>query len=131
MPFPISLSQGEYETLIEYARQGTLQADGTVNVDKAAGLDAWLRWIEEKNGITRSFVWVQWQELDAPLPPGTNFPAKWPPNMRQPLTLVSRPINKSDVLALVDSKAKKPTSILVTKDPAGIVGWTALDEFFK
>lgn len=131
MGFPLQLEQGDYETLIAFARQGTLEADGTINADKAAGLDAWLRWIEERNGITRSFVWVQWQELDAPLPPGTNFPTKWPPEMRQPLTLVSRSINKADVMALVNSKAKRPTGILVTKDPAALVGWTELDEFFK
>lgn len=131
MSFPLSLQQSEYETLIEFARQGTLNADGTVNQDKAAGLNAWLRLIEEKNGVVRSFVWVQWQELDAPLPAGTNFPTKWPPSMRFSITLVSRAISKADVMALVNVKAKNPTSILVTKDPAALVGWAELDEFFK
>lgn len=131
MGFPLQLEQSEYETLIEYARQGTLNADGTVNQDKAVGLDAWLRWIEQKNGVVRNFIWVQWQEQDAPLPPGTNFPTKWPPEMRLPLSLVSRPIAKADVTALLNVKAKNPTSILVTTDPAALVGWTELDVFFK
>lgn len=131
MSFPLQLEQGEYETLIEYARQGTLNADGTVNQDKAHGLDAWLRWIEQKNGVVRNFVWVQWQEQDAPLPAGTNFPTKWPPEMRVPLALVSRPIAKVDVTAMLNVKAKNPTNILITKDPAAEVGWTEIDAFFK
>lgn len=131
MGFPLQLEQGEYETLIEYARRGTLNADGTVNQDKAVGLDAWLRSIEQKNGVVRNFVWVQWQEQDTPLPPGTNFPTKWPPEMRAPLSLITRPIAKSDVTYLLSVKAKEPTSILVTADPAGLVGWAELDVFFK
>jgi len=131
MGFPLQLEQGEYETIIEFARQGTLNSDGTVNQDKAIGLNAWLRMIEQKNGVVRSFVWVQWQEQDAPLPPGVNFPKKWPPELRAPLSLVSRAIAKSDVTSLLAVRAKKPTSILVTRDPAALVGWTELDEFFK
>ena len=131
MGFPLQLEQGEYETIIEFARQGTLNSDGTVNQDKALGLDAWLRMIEQKNGVVRNFVWVQWQEQDAPLPPGVNFPKKWPPEMRAPLSLVSRAVAKSDVTSLLAVRAKKPTSILVTRDPAALVGWTEIDEFFK
>jgi hypothetical protein len=131
MGFPLQLEQGEYETLIEFARQGTLNSDGTVNQDKALGLDSWLRMIEQKNGITRSFVWVQWQEQDAPLPRGVNFPKKWPPELRAAVALVSRPIAKSDVTSMLNVRAKKLTSVLVTRDPAALVGWTELDEFFK
>ncbi len=127
----IQLDQNEYESLIELARRGAIQADGTVHADSARALNQWLEYIEKKNGITRYFVWVQWQEQDAPLPAGTNFPTKWPPEMRAPLATVSRPIARIDVEALVQAKAKKPTSILVTKDPAGVVGWTELDAFFK
>ena len=131
MGFPLQLEQGEYETLIEYARRGTLNADGTINQDSAIGLDAWLRAIEAKNGVSRYVVWVQWQEQDAPLPAGTRFPTKWPPEMRAPVVLISRPIAKSDVTALLAVKAKNPTSVLVTSDPAALVGWTELDAFFK
>lgn len=131
MPFPISFSQSEYETIIEFARQGTLNPDGTVNQDKALGLDSWLRMIEQKNGVTRNFIWVQWQEQDAPLPPGVTFPKKWPPEMRVALSLVSRAITKSDVTSMLNVRAKKPTSILVTRDPAALVGWTEIDEFFN
>ncbi len=131
MPFPLALTQSEYETLIAFARKGTLEADGTINQDRAQGLESWLRGIEQKNGITRNFVLVQWQEQDAPLPPGVNFPTKWPPEMRTSISLISRAIARADVDAVLKAKAKKPTSVLVTRDPAGQVGWTALDEFFK
>lgn len=131
MGFPLQLEQSEYETLIELARQGTLNADGTVSQDKALGLDAWLRMIEQKNGVSRNFIWVQWQEQNAPLPQGTNFPKKWPPELRVPLSLVSRAIAKSDVTSMLDARAKNPTSVLVTRDPAALVGWMEIDEFFK
>lgn len=131
MGFPLQLSQGEYETLIEYARRGTLNTDGTVNQDRALGLDAWLRLIEQKNDVERHLVWVQWQEQDAPLPPGTTFPKKWPPELRANISLISRPIAKSDVISMLSAKARNPTSILVTNDPAALVGWSSLDVFFK
>lgn len=131
MGFPLQLSQSEYEAIAELARQGTLNPDGTVNQDKALGLAAWLSAIELKNGVVRNTIWVQWQEQDAPLPPGVNFPRTWPPEMRTQLSLVSRPIAKSDVTSLLAMRAKKPTNVLVTRDPAAIVGWMELDEFFK
>ncbi len=131
MPFPLKLNQEEYEALVAFARKGTLLADGSVDADLAHGLDAWLRMIEEKNDVDRYFVWVQWQDQDAPLPAGTNFPTKWPPSLRAPLSLISRPISRTDVDSLLAAKARKPTNVLVTRDPAGLVGWTELDVFFK
>lgn len=131
MAFPLTLLQHEYESLIELARQGTLNPDGSVNQSKALSLDSFLRALETRNGVTRYFIWVQWQEQNQPLPPTTDFPAKWPPEMRQPLALVTRPIARADVDALLKVKAKSPTSVLVTRDPAGLVGWTELDVFFK
>jgi hypothetical protein len=131
MGFPLQLEQSEYETLIAMARQGTLNSDGSVNQDKAIGLDAFLRYVEKKNGVTRNFIWVQWQEQDAPLPAGTLFPTKWPPEMRLPLALVTRPIARSDVDSLIAVNAKNPINILVTTDPAALVGWTKVDAFFK
>jgi hypothetical protein len=130
MPFPLSLNQAEYETLVEYARQGTLNADGNVIAEKALGLDAWLRYIEGKNDIHRYFVWVQWQEQDAPLPAGTVFPEKWPPELRAFIALTSRKISRADVYAVLEQRARQPTSVLVTNDPAAKVGWTEVDQYF-
>lgn len=131
MPFPISLAQEEYEALVELARQGTLNIDGQVDAEKARRLNSYLVMLEKKSGITRYGVWVQWQEVDAPLPPGTNFPKQWPPELRAFLALTSRPIAKSDVLTMLKNRSRNPMSILITRDPGATVGWTELDIFFK
>jgi len=131
MPFPISLSQADYESLVELARRGTLNSDGSVNQDKALGLEAWLQRIELANHVHRYEIWVQWQEQGMPLPAGTDFPNSWPPSLREHLALTSRPIARSDVEQLLRHKARQPTSVLVTRDPAARVGWTELDVFFK
>jgi len=120
-----TLNQEEYESLIKLARDGVGQ-----NAKRLTELEQWLRLIEKKNGVTRSFVLVQWQELDTELPPGTRFPTVWPPSMRKAIELVTRPVARTDVDAVVAQYANTPTEILVTKDPAGIVGWQTLDQFF-
>jgi len=131
MPFPITLQQSDYETLVELARRGTLDSSGQVMPDKARDLDSWLKDLELANDIHRYALWVQWQEQEAPLPPGTQFPERWPPEMRAYLALTSRPIARSDVDTLLDSKARSPTNVLVTRDPGATVGWTQVDVFFK
>ena len=93
-------------------------------------LDQWLREIERRHGVTRSFIMVQWQELSAPLPAGTNFPDVWPPRLRRSIELVTRPVAKADVTALLDKEANQPAEVLVTPDPNGLVGWTPIDDFF-
>lgn len=124
MPFPLQLPQQDYEALIALARKGAVAAD------EQRRLDNFLRRIEKDNGITRYALWVQWQEQDQPLPPAARFPEKWPPEMRFYLELISRPIARVDVEAVVKQKARKPTNILVTRDPGAIVGWATLDQFF-
>jgi hypothetical protein len=131
MPFPISLTQEEYEALVELARQGTMDDAGASIPEKARALSAYLVIIEKKNGISRYAVWVQWQEADSPLPPGTLFPKKWPPEMREYMALTSRPIAKTDVIAMLKNRSRNPVNVLVTKDPGATVGWQNLDTFFK
>ena len=120
----LTLQQEQYEALIALARKGT------TNEGEARALDAFLRSLEVANGITRHFVLVQWQEAAQPLPPSTNFPGKWPPELRASIELITRPIARADVDALVAARAKSPINVLVTSDPGGIVGWTQLDKFF-
>lgn len=131
MSFPITLQQSDYETLVELARRGTMDASGQVLPDKARDLDSWLKDLEVANDIHRYAIWVQWQEQDAPLPPGTQFPERWPPEMRAYLALTTRPIARGDVDTLLDSKARNPTNVLVTRDPGATVGWTELSVFFR
>lgn len=103
-----------------------MEGDAQATVD----LEQWLRKIERQNGITRYFLMVQWQELSAPLPAGTAFPAQWPPNLRRSIELTTRPIAKVDVDAVLAEHASEPTSVLVTPDPNGLVGWTPVDDYF-
>lgn len=129
MPFPISLSRQEYEALIALARESTLNDDGSVDQNKAVQLDRFLQEIETNNGIERDRVWIQWQEMDQPLPPSTDFPDVWPPEMRYFIELVTRKICRADVDAVIETQATNPVNILVTRDPAARVGWTELDDF--
>ena len=119
-----TLTQEQYEALIYMAREGA------TTPQKKTELDQFLRLIEKANNITRYFLMIQWQELSAPLPQGTNFPEVWPPKLRKTIELVTRPIAKVDVEEMLKKSASEPTAVLVTRDPAGIVGWTELDDFF-
>jgi hypothetical protein len=126
-----TLTREEYEALIGYAREGAKDVDGNVVHDKAVALSNFLVSIEKKNGITRDQLWVQWQELDAPLPVGTRFPEKWPPELRVFIEQVTRPISRADVDEVLEANARNPTSVLVTKDPGALYGWTEIDQFFR
>jgi len=120
----LTLNQEQYEALIHLAQAG---AD---TPDKKRQLDAWLLLIEKANGITRSKLWIQWQEADQPLPPTTSFPESWPPTQRYYLELLTRPINRGDVTQVLATRARKPVTVLVTPDPGAILGWTPVDDFF-
>ena len=124
MPFPLQLSQQDYEALIALARKGATSAE------EQRQLDDFLKRLEKSNGIARYGLWVQRQEQDQPLPPTARFPEKWPPEMRFYIELVSRPIARADVEVVLKQHARKPVSILVTRDPGATVGWTELDQFF-
>lgn len=125
-----TLSQEEYTALAALARKGTWQRDGTINQNAAIELDSFLKQIEKKNGIIRYALWIQWQNPTAPLPPGTNFPETWPPELRFYLEFISRPIAKADVLTVVSQRTPNAQNIMVTPDPAALLGWTLIDDFF-
>lgn len=119
-----TLTQEQYESLIAFARKA-VENDAV----KLTALDRWLRLIEKQNGIERDFLWVQWQELGGDPIPGA-FPDNYPPELRKSIELISRKIAKVDVEKVIEQYANEPTNVLVTRDPAGIVGWTAIDDFF-
>jgi hypothetical protein len=125
-----TLTQEQYEALIAFAQRGTRGLDGRMNQEMAFALNAFLQQIEQANGITRSSLWIQWQDPAQPLLPGTNFPKTWPPEMRYFLQFVSRPICQADVLQVVSQRAPKAVNILVTPDPAALLGWTPVAEYF-
>ena len=127
--FTLSLEQ--YEALVAFAQKGTFDPNGCVNQQKALNLQAFLQDIEQANGIQRSSLWIQWQDPAQPLPPGTNFPKVWPPELRFFLQFVSRPICQADVLAVVAQRAPKAVNIMVTPDPAALLGWTPVATYFE
>lgn len=120
----VTLTQEQYLALISLAR------NGSPSPDQRRILETFLKDIDATNGVTRYLLWVQWQELKSPLPPTTNFPAVWPPEMRVLLERTDRPIASADILAAVKQKANDPTNILVTKDPGALVGWAKIADFF-
>lgn len=128
----LNLTQQQYEALIALAQRSTWCADGSVNEAKAQELQNYLCEIEKANGITRYSLWIRWQDPTAPLPPGwkSNFPKTWPPNLQYFLQLLTRPLAKADVLAVVDARTPTATNIMVTPDPAALYGWTQLDTYF-
>lgn len=127
-----TLTQEEYEALIALARRGTFQRHHECRIDqsRALELDSFLKQIEKENGITRYALWIQWQDPTAPLPPNTDFPETWPPNLRYYLEFISRPVAEVDVLKVVNARTPNAQNILVTPDPAALLGWTPIADFF-
>ena len=127
----ITLTQEQYEALIKLAQDSAVQADGSMNQERALVLDKFLADIEKKNNITRYSLWVRWQDPNAPLPPGVRFPKTWPPALQSFIQFISRKVAKTDVMELVNSKAKNAVNVMVTPDPAALVGWTKVDDYFN
>lgn len=121
-----TLNQEQYEALVALARKGLPASDA----DAKRRLDGWLRIIETQNGVTRDLVVVLWQESGIPLPAGSFFPTRWPPELKYTIELVTRPVARVDVDAVIAARAKQPTSIMCTRDPEGILGLTPIDAFF-
>jgi hypothetical protein len=121
----LTLDQQQYEALISLARAGT-----TGDADKARQLEEFLKSIEAANNVTRSILWVRWQEMDQPLPPATRFPDSWPPEQEYFIELISRRVARADVDAVIAARARKPNNIMVTPDPGARVGWTPVDDYF-
>jgi hypothetical protein len=120
----MNLTLEQYEALASLARRGATTSEQVLN------LDAFLRSIEKANSIKRSSLWVQWQESDQPLPPTTNFPAVWPPEMRFYIEFLTRSVTQDDVARVLAARAKKPVNVLVTPDPAALLGWVPVASFF-
>ena len=129
-PLTFTLSQEQYEALIAFARRGTLDSEGNVILEQSRRLDEYLKSIEADNDINRDSIWVQWQEMNQPLPSNTNFPSTWPPEMRHYIELLTRPVARADVDTVLANLARAPVNVLCTRDPAARVGWTPVDDFF-
>lgn len=125
MAITFTLNLEQYESLVSLARAGTVS-----DPNKARQLEKWLRLIEESNNVERDLVVVLWQELNQPLPPGTFFPTKWPPELKKTVELTTRRVARADIDKVLEAHAKTPISVMCTRDPAGILGLTPIDDFF-
>jgi hypothetical protein len=120
----VTMTLEQYESLTYYARYERTP-------DLLRYINAFIKEIETANEITRSFLWVQWQEADYPLPPTARFPDRWPPEMRFNIERTDRALCKADVEKVLATKAKKPVTVLVTVDPGGELGWVPIDDYFR
>lgn len=117
----VVLTEGQYAALVTLAQKA---AKDLVQFDE------FLRGIEAKNNVCRSTLWVRWQEVNTPLPPDLDYPSQWPPTQQVRLTRYDRLVAKVDIDVELRRVARNPVSVTVTKDPAGLVGWTKLDDYF-
>lgn len=125
MSISFTLTQLQYESLASLARRGA--ADD----ETKRRLNDFLKSIEKANGVTRHSLWIQWSENGVPKQSDYSFPETWPPKQRYYLEQVTRPIARSDVDKVLAAKASSPLDVLVTTDPAALLGWTQLDVFFN
>ena len=126
-PVNFTLTSEQYTALVAMARKGVNRHS---QVDQQT-LEQFLISIEKANGVTRYLLWVQWQELDAPVPATAKFPTEWPPNLRQLIQQINTPISYQRVLDTLATYAKNPQAILVTTDPGAVLGWTDVKTYFN
>jgi len=115
LPEHVTLSFADYNVLIELALSSAPRDLSKVK--------SFISKIDGENGIVRDAVLVRWTESDNP-PPTTRFPEEWPPKWERRVEVVGRPVSKSDVRAMLDANARKPSTVLVTRDMKGLSGWT-------
>lgn len=114
----------------EYAALASMAKASTTDIEQLRRIDDFLRAIEVRNKIERHFLWVQWQRAGKPLPVGTRFPEKWPPELRTQLVRFDRAWMKKEVIDHVMRRDNTPINVLCTRDPGGQVGWAPIDIFF-
>ncbi len=116
----VTMTLEQYEALASMAFQGANNPRGLVNM---------LGEIDRSNTLQRYIAVIRWQELDSP-PPGIRYPVEWPPSMTLLLSQ-SKPISREFAETSLAAAARRPTNALITKDPAGKVGWSTFDVFFR
>lgn len=86
--------------------------------------------VNQRNDLSFRTLWVQWTERGQPLPLDANFPVRWPDAWRYRLDLFNRTPTRKDVEEILARHATRPVDVLVTYDPAALVGWSQLDRLF-
>lgn len=120
----VTLLQDEYNALIALAREGA------TTPDRQRAISDYVAMIDRRNGVSRYYLWVQWQEAGAELPAGTRFPDVWPPELRKKIERTDRPVARADVDAVLRANAASAVEVLVTRDPGAELGWTPYATYF-
>jgi hypothetical protein len=116
---PISMSRDQYEALLDYAYQRRSDAEGLLAIQRA---------VDDANTVRRYRLYIRWMETGGGPPSRISIGAGWPPSQQFLLTL-DRPIELADVQLVLDTQARKPVYVTVTKDTRGVVGWTELESW--
>lgn len=113
----VTLTRAQYDALLALA--------STTSASEARTLR---RTIDQANGITRYFLYIRWQDVGGKPPARVELGKGWPANQTYQLEL-ERPISRADVDDVLRNNASNPVSVMVTPDPAGVVGWTLVDDY--
>jgi len=84
--------------------------------------------IDRANQIRRYFLYIRWQDVGGTPPPRIELGKGWPKDQTYKLEM-DRPISRFDVDSILQQVARNPTSVMVTPDRAGLVGWTLIDDY--
>ena len=113
----LTVTRPQYDALITAALAGN-----TAEVLRLRSI------IDAANGIKRYFLFIRWQDVGGEPPPRIELGKGWPPEETYQLEL-DRPIAREDVDSVLVQQAVNPTTVMITPDRAGVVGWTLVDDY--
>lgn len=120
----VTVTDDEWNQLVGLAQQ-------SLSGESLRELASQLIEIERRNEIRRYQLLVRWTEVGVPLPASTTFPTTWPASYQAVLRKINVPITRAEVEQCVSDRARHAVgAVLVTDDPAGIIGWSDLDTYF-
>jgi hypothetical protein len=114
---PISMSRANYETLLTAALAGNAAAANEVSTV-----------VDRENSIRRYVLHVRWINVGGQGPSRVELGRGWPPESTYVIRAES-PISRLQVDEVLAQNATNPISVMVTRDPNGVVGWTEVDVY--
>jgi len=114
----VKLTRNEYEALLNWARDGAIEADAFVTYQALKAS------IDQSNGLRRYTLTIAWNVLPEARAPSLTALG----TMKRTIDL-ARPPTKADVLTALTDEHYHESSVLVTADSNGEVGWYDLEHF--